>query len=305
MKKYFIIAATALALAACSNNEEVEGPDSTMVPVNFSASVGTSVSRAIDQKWSANDAIGIYMVKGGQALNENNISEGAKNIRYIVDASKENGFAPNGTTIYYPIDNSTVDFYAYYPCGTMSSLTTYSSVISGYGYGINVATQSNQEAIDFMYSNNVKGKKKTDKAVALMFSHKLCKMLLTIAPGEGITTANLSGLTVTVKSQNTTQTFNLSTGALMNDAAGPQDITFRKISDTQYEAILLPSASTSRTFEFNLNNGKDAPFAWVMDKALTPGNKYTYTVTINRNGVEATGQILAWTIIDGSNVSAE
>lgn len=301
MKKYPIMAIAAFMFAACSNSEnDLPGTDGQPVPVEFTASVGVTETRAVDQTWSSTDAIGIYMIKHGETFSPANISEGAENIRYIVDAGKANGFKADGNTIYYPMDNSEVDFYAYYPQG---SVTTDRDEAPHYLYAINVATQTNQEAIDLMYSNNVKGKKKTDKAAALTFKHQLCKIVLTVEPGEGVSVDDLDGLTVKVNGQKTTATFDLTSGVLKDDAAAAQNIDLVKATDT-YEAILLPDATASRIFEFDLNNEHDAPFTWDMNKELAGGSKYTYTVRLNRTGVEVTGQIEKWNPEDGGTVDA-
>lgn len=300
MKNYLIIATATLMFAACSNNEnELPGTDGR-VPVEFTAAVGATVSRAIDQTWSPTDAIGIYMVEAEISLAPANISEEAANIRYVVDAEHAGGFKADGSTIYYPMDNSEVDFYAYYPQG---SITTAETPSPHYLYTVNVADQSNQEALDLMYSDNVKGKKKTDKAAALVFKHQLCKVVLNVEPGAGVTADEMVRLAVKVKAQNTTATFNLTSGTLEDDAAAPADITLVKGTNT-YEAILLPSTAASRTFEFELNNGHDAPFTWQMDKALVSGSKYIYTVKLNRTGVEVTGEIKAWDEQLGGTVDA-
>lgn len=303
MKNYLIPAIAALALAACSNNENepADRTDGQPVPVEFRASVGVTETRAIDQAWSAADAIGIFMVKAGQSFVPEHICEGAENIRYVVDAAATGTFKPGGTAIYYPMDNSEVDFYAYYPQGSVTNEET----ATNYLYEVEVATQTNQEALDLLYSNDVKGKKKTDKGITLGFKHQLCKVILTVEPGAGVSADEMNGLTVKVNAQNTTATFDLTAGALKTDAANTADITLFKQADAYvYEAILLPDAATDRTFEFDLNNGRDVPFIWNMGKALTAGSKYTYTVKLNRTGVEVTGQIDPWNAENGGQVDA-
>lgn len=303
MRKHLILATVALALAACSDNENepADRADGQPVPVEFRASVGVTETRAVDQTWSAADAIGIFMVKAGQSFVPEQISEGAENIRYVVDAAAAGTFKPDGTTIYYPMDNSEVDFYAYSPQGSV----TKEEVATNYLYAVNVATQTNQEALDLLYSNDVKGKKKTDKAITLGFKHQLCKVILTVEPGAGVSADEMNGLTVKVNAQNTTADFDLTAGALKADVANSADITFFKQTDAYiYEAILLPDAATDRTFEFDLNNGRDVPFIWNMGKALTAGSKYTYTVKLNRSGVQVSGQIDPWNAKDSEQVDA-
>lgn len=302
-KFLFAMAAAAMVLTACSNNE-TEAAD-TPVPVAFSGSVGgsvtaTPVSRAIDQTWSKNDAIGIFMIAAGQTFSPANVR--ADNIRYVVDNATAGTFKPGSNTIYYPMDDSEVDFYAYYPQGTVSR----KEESTNYLYAIDVASQTNQEALDFMYSANVKGKKKSDKtAAALEFTHQLCKVVLTVEPGNGVSLDDLSRLTVKVNGQKTTTTFDLTAGALKDNAANSADITLFKQADAYiYEAVLLPNTSTQRVFEFALNNAHDVPFTWDMNKALTAGSKYTYTVKLNRTGVTVTGQIGAWSPETGGEVDA-
>lgn len=290
------IVAVALVWTGCSNDENGSGADAR-VPVEFTASVGVTETRAIDQTWSSGDAIGIFMVESDKSLQKANISEGAENIRYKVAAADKTGkFSPDETTIYFPMDNSKVDFYAYYPQGTVS----YDSEKNSYLYAINVSeqgdeTKSNQENLDLMYAEKVEGKRKTDKSISLDFKHQLCKVILTVEAGAGVSVPDMKLLTVTVKNQKTTAFFDLTTGALKNDAAAPADITlYRQNNAYVYEAILLPDDGTSRTFEFDLNNEHDAPFIWNMEKALVAGSKYTYTVNLNRMGVVATGDIVPW-----------
>lgn len=303
MRKHLILATVALVLAACSDNENepADRADGQPVPVEFRASVGVTETRAVDQTWSAADAIGIFMVKAGQSFVPEHISEGAENIRYVVDVAAAGTFKPDGTTIYYPMDNSEVDFYAYSPRGSLIKEET----TKHYLYVVNLATQTSQEALDLLYSNDVKGKKKTDKAITLGFKHQLCKVILTVEPGAGVSTGEMNGLKVKVNAQNTTAHFDLTAGALKDDAAKAADITLFKQTDAYiYEAILLPDAATDRTFEFDLNNGRDVPFIWNMGKALTAGSKYTYTVKLNRSGAEVSGQIGSWNAKDGGQVDA-
>lgn len=303
MRKHLILATVALTLAACSDNENepADRADGQPVPVEFRASVGVTETRAVDQTWSAADAIGIFMVKAGQSFVPEHISEGAENIRYVVDAAAAGTFKPGGTTIYYPMDNSEVDFYAYSPQGSV----TKEEVATNYLYAVNVATQTNQEALDLLYSNDVKGKKKTDKAITLGFKHQLCKVILTVEPGAGVSADEMNGLTVKVNAQNTIADFDLTAGALKAYAENATDITlFKQTGAYIYEAILLPDAATDRTFEFDLNNGRDVPFIWNMGKALTAGSKYTYTVKLNRSGAEVSGQIGSWNAEDGGQVDA-
>ena len=70
----------------------------------------------------------------------------------------------------------------------------------------------------------------------------------------------------------------------------------------KYEAILLPTKSTTREIEFDLDNGHDAPFVWTMATDLKGGNLYNYTtVKLTRTGVKLSGTIKPWNEVKNDN----
>lgn len=310
-KKFALYVVLATLMGACSNDDDSQptaAPDGRMA-LTVQGTIGTKgapVSRAVDTNWSSNDKIGVFMVHSGNGagLTPENICEGADNKCYVTSGG--NGkFEPlagagapegvNANIIYLPIVGA-VDFYAYYPFVT--PLTDYSC-------SLNVADQSNQEAIDFMYAGKMEGYTKNNPVVSFNFSHQLSKLLLTIAPGDGLTAADLKNLSVSVGGQRTQATFDLSDGTL-TPVEGTADITMHTTnSGTLCEAILLPDVTASRVLTFNLNNGSDAPFTWTMDKALAAGSKYTYEVQLHRTKAEVTGAtITGWNPVDGGAADA-
>ena len=308
-KKLVLYVALAVSLGACGNDNESESspvPDGrTALTVQGKIRVkSTSESRAIDTDWGYNDKIGVFMVYSGNGagLTQENICGGADNKCYVTTRGDGN-FKPDGTEtegdntniIYFPVAGA-VDFYAYYPF--VSSLTDYT-------YPLDVTVQSSQEAIDFMYAGKVEGCTKDNPKVGFNFVHKLSKLVLEISPGDGLNTADLKNLDVTVGNQPIKATFNLSNGTLMC-GADKSDITlFTTESGTLSEAILLPNSAKSRVLTFDLNNGNDEPFTWTMDKALDAGSKYTYEVRLHRTKVEITSaSITGWTPENGGAVDA-
>ena len=286
----FALALLAGAMTSCSSDDATPATHNDQVAVLFNGGINVT-TRAVDTKWTANDKIGIFMTKAGETLAAANISEGVDNVAYQTDGS--NAFSPvsGGKTIYFPIDGN-VDFYSYYPQTT----------VSDYKVALNVADQTNQEAIDFMYATQ-KGCNKTVPQVTLSFNHQLANLILDVQPGDGLQHEDLANLTIKVKDQNTTATYNLADGTL-SDAGTPADITMRTTrAGKKYEAILLPTTETSRVLEFDLNNGHDAPFVWTMPTKLEAGSKYHYTtVKISRTGVQASGTIEAWTEVKDDDV---
>lgn len=289
MTKLFALALLAGAMVSCSTEDTAPSTQNGKVAVQFTGGISVN-TRAAGVAWADGDRIGIFMTGADQSLSADAIKEGVDNVCYQTSGSIAFSPISGGKTIYYPIDGN-VDFYSYYPHTT----------VSDYKVALNVADQTSQEAIDFMYAQT-KGCHKSIPQVELKFNHMLSNLVLNVQPGNGLTEDDLNKLKVTIKDQNTTATFNLADGVISGEG-NPANIQMKATQVGKiYEAILLPTASTTREIEFNLNNGHDAPFVWKMDSELKGGNLYNYTtVKLTRTTIEMTGTIESWNEVKNNN----
>ena len=289
MTKFFALALLAGAMVSCSTEDTAPSVQNDKVAVQFTGGISVN-TRAAGLAWAEGDMIGIFMTGTKQPLSADAIQEGVDNICYQTSGSI--GFSPvsGGKTVFFPIDGD-VDFYSYYPQTT----------VNDYKVALNMADQKSQEAIDFMYAKTT-GCNKAKPQVDLKFNHMLSKLILNVQPGNGLTQDDLNNLTVTIKDQNTTATFNLADGVISGEG-NPDNIQMKATQVGKiYEAILLPTATTTREIEFNLNNGHDAPFVWKMDSELKGGNLYNYTtVKLTRTTIEMTGTIESWNEVKNNN----
>ncbi len=289
MTKFFALALLAGAMFSCNTEDTVSTTPNGKVAVQFTGGISVN-TRAAGVAWANGDKIGIFMTGTKQSLSADAIQEGVDNVCYQTSGSSAFSPIPNGKTIYYPIDGD-VDFYSYYPYTT----------VSNYKVALNVADQTSQEAIDFMYAKT-EGYNKATPQVDLKFNHMLSYLILNVKPGNGLTQEDLNKLKVTIKDQNTTATFNLADGAISGEG-NPANIQMKAVQVGKiYEAILLPTASTTREIEFDLDNGYDAPFVWKMDSELKGGNLYNYTtVKLTRSTVDMSGSIESWNEVRNNN----
>ncbi len=287
--KFLALALLMGAMVSCGNEEATPSAQHDQVAVQFTGGINID-TRAVNNTWTSGDKIGIFMTTSGKTLAAANISQGVDNIAYQTDGGSAFSPISGGKTIYFPIDGD-VDFYSYYP----------QAAVNDYKVALNVADQTNQEAIDFMYAKTT-GCNKATPQVKLNFNHKLSNLILDIQPGDGLSQDDLANLTIKVKDQNTTANYNLADGAI-SDEGTPADITMQTITaGKKYEAILLPTQAESRVLEFNLNNGHDAPFVWTMATTLGGGYKYHYTtVKLSRTAVEVSGTIEPWNEVKDDN----
>ena len=289
MTKLFALALLASAMVSCNTEDTASTTANGKVAVQFTGGISVD-TRAAGQAWADGDKIGIFMIEAGKTLSADVIKEGVDNVCYQTSGSSAFSPISGGKTIFFPIDGD-VDFYSYYPQTT----------VNDYKVALNMANQTSQEAIDFMYAKKT-GCNKATPQVDLKFNHMLSKLVLNVQPGNGLTQDDLNKLKVTIKDQNTTATFNLADGVISGEG-NPANIQMKTvIVGKKYEAILLPTKSTTREIEFDLDNGHDAPFVWKMDQELKGGNLYNYTtVKLTRTGVELSGTIKPWNEVKNDN----
>ena len=143
MKSLLGIVLSLSILQSCQNDEtNIIQNEVNNKGITFSSIIDDAQnSRAYDTSWEANDVIGVFML-----ANNSDKNVLATNIPYAT--SKGDGyFVSKNSPIYYPEDNSAVDFIAYYP---------YSETISDYkNYPIDLSNQTKQNAIDLMTAVNL------------------------------------------------------------------------------------------------------------------------------------------------------
>lgn len=307
-KTILILSALAVVcLTSCDKNEEVSTYDSA---VRFTAGIGkeavaTPKTRAAGTAWHTGDEIGIFMVDNGTT----DIAEKVENRQYTT-ATGTSAFTPvTGNEIHYPMDNSAVDFIAYYPHADGAEFST--------ALPVEIATpqtDESQRATDLMWAkadNATKGYTKDAAAtVNFTFGHCLAKLTMncTVDPSVGAASL-LDAATVTIKGMNTVNAFDLRTGTLSGTPSEVKDITPRQLSADgfhgTYDAIILPGtyAGGVLTVDFTING---ETYVWKVEAIeFEPGHEYIYKVRITRSGVTATGTITGWQTENKGDVTAE
>ena len=169
--RLFTFAALALALAACTNDDENlnDGPVAAVINAEISDAVAT---RASGIAWAERDEIGISESRFGYT-----------NVPYRWESGK---FTPTGTIIFFQ-DSDPTTFSAYYPYdvdgGTLTATT-------------DATAQQNQPAIDFLYATGATASTHnpevnfTDDTDAggkdCSFHHRMSRITLTFEAGDDV-----------------------------------------------------------------------------------------------------------------------
>lgn len=255
----------ALMMAGCSNEVEEQVMDSRRVPLQINGDINMLMTRAADDHWDKNDAIGVYMVTA-----ENSIVDNVSNYRYVT--GEGNGsFSPDGenNTAYFPEGGETVNVVAYYPQGEVVDNKLL----------LDLANQGEQPRIDLM-SAKAEGASESNPIINLEFKHRLTKLFFVI---EG--DVNTDGIYAAIDNQYTDIQYDiLNDKLLIADGSEKENIVMKYWNLDGYrftEAIVLPNdennSAVDRQLTFQLN---EKIFNATISNTTTfePGKKYTYTV---------------------------
>lgn len=264
---------------SCTNNEEEKAASNgDKVAVRISASVQT---RAIDNVWNENDAIGISMMKP----ETNAVMEPYRNYAYTT--SGDGNFSPKSADriMYFPENGSSVSFKAYYPYKKDLSV---SQVIP-----ISVQDQTSLPDIDLMTAEHTAGNSIDDPNVQLHFYHRLSKAIIDLTTDDtGL--INLKDCKLSIKGLKTAGIYDLLNEKLTVDAQSDNDINI-PIHNAGGNAILLPRpAGEGVIFEVTTANGGTYTAVMADDLELKAGYKYTFHIRLKSTPVKVSATIEPW-----------
>ena len=298
MKLYIFLAATALTLAACTNDETAT-PDSP-VALKVNASIGTIDTRAAGTQWTLGDQIGISTVEGTDT--------DYANVCYEWDGSSFT--TPPESAIYFQ-SPEVVTFHAYYPF--VPTPGTAAAPLTGVSTDATNQTAENQPLIDFLYASGATASKDAPTASFTgdhAFTHRMSQVTLTFIEGDDI---NLDGAwSYTLGGLKLQGTFDPQTGIATADDVEPAPLTLSlsgvETTNSRYTAsslILFPQDAASIALTVTLSGQPYTATLTVKDGKLQPGNNYTWDVTVSKTGlVVGDAEIEDWNDVNGGGTTA-
>ena len=289
--RFFALAALALTLVACNNdNENLNGDP---VAAQFTADIAPA-TRASGTTWTGGDRIGITDIG-------NDTQYG--NVPFILKNGK---FEAEGKVIYIE-DTNPHTFRAYYPYNTTGGILAATT---------DATAQQNQPAIDFLFASGATGDKNnpvvsfTDKTAKggedNSFHHRMSQITLTFEAGDGVEFNVVKPERYTLDGLLLTGTFNTADGIATADNGAQTGELAMNLADGVLTSsiILFPQTVASLPLVVNYKGQEYHATLTMPEGALQAGNNYTYTVKVNATGLTLEGcTIGSWT--DGGGESGE
>ena len=288
----FALAAFALSLAACTNDNEAI--DNSPVAARINAEISDAVTtRASGTTWNENDRIGLT-----------GIGTQYDNVPYIMNGGT---FKEDGEPIYFHTTEEVV-FRAYYPYdenGKTLKATT------------DDEAQKNQPKIDFLYAtgatasthnptvNFTDGTKAGGKDCS--FHHCMSQITLTFVAGDGVSFSAIQPESYMLSGLVLTGSFDTTTGiAKTDDGAQAANLDMPIGTQLTSSVILFPQTVTALPLYVKYNGERYKATLNIPEGALQAGNNYTYTVKVRNRGIEVSqATIAAWNEIDLGEVGAD
>ncbi len=279
--RFFALAALALTLAACNNDNENlnDGP----VAAQFIADI-TPATRVNSEgtDWTDGDRIGIT-------------GAGCSNVPYVRESGQ---FVPDGTTIYFQ-DTETHTFHAYYPYQAEGGTVTVSTAAGKQGADI-----------DFLFASGATGDTHNPTVSFTgdhAFHHCMSLIKFTFKAGDGVDFSQEKPASYTLSGLKHEGTFDTTTGTTAVTAENESPITMQLGGATTSQLIILPQeVTTSPGLSVAYN---DETYTTTLPQPSTgkfdTGYAYTYTITLNNQSITVESpEITPWKAGDSNDASA-
>ena len=302
-QRFFIMAAAALTLAACSNDENMEMTDGP-VAARITAGLSAPTTRAIGTNWNA-DEIGVW-VKDAPASDMENLY---KNVLYTTTSTSATAefTATTGEGIFFQDANETVTFAAYAPYQSSADNAT----LPGDNGKVDVDTETNntetlQEDIDFLFAEGATATR-TSNTVTFTnnaggadhsFHHKMAQLNVVFQTSitDGFGPDDIFGGSFNLGGLIHEGTFNVTDGttATTGSEVADWDISGCKYTDAAttrtYSLILLPQDLSGKALNVEVGiGGQTYSNSDAINPNLQAGYTYTYTITVKKSGLVVSG----------------
>ena len=267
-QRFFIMAAAALTLAACSNDENMEMTDGP-VAARITAGLSAPTTRAIGTNWNGTEEIGVFVTNSTSGMDDL-----YKNVKYQITNSGATGnFTAVNEDIFFQDAEEIVTFAAYAPYQESENNETLPGESEDGVVDVktdNMNTATDQEKIDFLFASGAVASRR-DNIVSFAdatpetpnddddhsFHHKMAQLnvVFQVSTNDGFAANQIFDGTFNLGGLIHEGTFNVTDGTTKTTGSEVTDwnITACKHTDAAttrtYSLILLPQELSSNPLD--------------------------------------------------------
>ena len=282
IKQLLYITCLATVVTACSSDDAAQ-PQGERVPIGLSY---TTQPQTVSRTAAATN------------LNDGTIASG-KQVKVSISKHLEDDYEDfiyttgdaGAMTLpspapYYPLDDTNVDILAFYPATAGTSFTVLADQTG----------DDNYTASDLMWAEPITNQSKTTGNVALEFTHKMAKLVVTARKGTAIKEVN----SVTLMNVKPTVSFNQTDGSI--GTASGDAIEVKMVKDEAADIVTGAAVFPAQTIDGQLlkigvtmtNDETGLAYYSVDSKSFAANSVYTVDLTVSWPEVSATTAITTW-----------
>lgn len=273
MKKIITIMAAMAALLSCQKEGSVTPQEDGRIRFEL----GLPQTKATAENFEAGDKVSVWAVEytteeapelqiGGNFLN---------NEKLTFDGTEWS----SNRTLYW--STKACDFYAVYPAIEPASVESYLfDIASDQNSSETEDILSGYEASDLMFAK-AEAVSQSNGKVSLSFKHMMSKCVVNVVKGEKFEGEFPDDIAVHIYNTVTTANLNLASGSVEKYALGDRNtITMKKLSNEQFEAIVIPQNIERITPLFEISMGG---IAYLLEYSLSfrPGYQHAINLIVN------------------------
>ena len=302
MKKYFILAAVAMTMVACNNDETMksEQPSQETSAMRFEASVSSlGTTQGSRTSFRAGQAVQSTAFDADEEINVERTDATTSTLKsaiYVTETAEAGVNAltlkDGQTALLWPA-TGTVNIDAYYP-------STITSAVTSFSVQENQSTDANYKASDLMYATNIPTQAKTanNAAVGLTFNHALTKIIVNLLAknGGGLSADDIAGCTITLHAKKTATIVKgvvtpIKENEVATDYTTSAASTITMGTGAAVAAIIVPQlydydAVALDFITITTAGGHAITYQLTADKLFEPGKVYTYNLSVSMQAIE-------------------
>lgn len=291
------LAAGVLAMISCDRDGQPADGSRTELRVSSGIETqGRAAFTGADTQIPNGESVLVYVDEtGGTPLYEKNI--------LTADGS---GGMSGGVRMYFPENGRNADIYALHT-NAVTTGAAYPAAALTHAVRTDQRTLAGYAVSDLLYARTT-NVTKTTIAVPLTFHHLLSKVQIAVKPGNGLTSADIKGITIGGTQIQAVFTPDRATApnAIVVTAAGSAaditagaDVTDDFAAPRYNDAIIVPQTVPVNTafIVVRLTTG-DLIYRLPANATFTSGKRYIYQITANLAGLNLVSSIVDWTPIN-------